>query len=374
MAIYTACIIATRISFQAGDTIETNYLGKRYFKAGIGTINRTGFLKRNDNAIQLYTPYLAFVADEGEQILTTLKQILLQPDVQFNKELFVVGRSSYQRQEFGSARELLEEYTRREPAEEGGHYRLALAYLRLNDVKAAISHFIRAITLEPKFISALYRLASAYERIGEHESARAAFISARAGQKDNHPARLLALAELSRLSDEPDEALELISQCLNEDPTIRYGWAIKGQILLRLGKNELAEVARTEAASREPNAFVYFGLGQAARGQQKWPLAATAFQTAVRLSPHFSAAYPLLGQALKINKREEAIDAFQTAIRLDPEQAEAYFGLGLALMRKRNWQEAVKQFELAVERDANLADAHSYLGTAMSTCENSKRP
>jgi tetratricopeptide (TPR) repeat protein len=341
-------------------------ISEEYFKSGIGTINRTGFLKRNDNAIQLYTPYLAFVADEGEQIFTTLKKILLQPDVQFNKELFVVGRSSYQRQEFESARKLLEEYTKREPAEESGHYRLASTYLRLNDVKAAIPHLIRAITLQPKFLSALYRLSNAYERIGEQERARAAFLSARAAQKENHPAHLLALAELSRLSDEPDEALELVTQCLHEDPTIRHGWGVKGQILLRLNRYDLAEAAFKEAASREPDAFVYFGLGQTARIRREWSAAAAAFQSAIEISPNFSAAYPLLGQALlKLGRKDEASDAFQSAIRLDPEYAGGYFGLGLSLMRKREWQEAKSQFEIATTKDPNFAEAYSWLGTAL---------
>jgi protein O-GlcNAc transferase len=334
------------------------------FTAGLGTINRAGFLKRADDAIQVYSPYLSFVKDvKKEPVYSALRQILLEPG--FNKELFVVGYGVYRSKEYGTARQLFEEFVKREPNVEAGHYRLALTYMQLNQAETAILHFMSAIALKPRFFSALFRLADAYERAGKPDLAEAAYLSARAVQLEDHPAHLLALSELLRLSDQPKEALDLITECLHEDPTIRHGWGLKGQLLLRLGKDELAQAAFKEAVAREPDAFVHFGLGQVARGREDWAQASESFQAAITFDPHLSSAYPLLGQALlKVKRTDDAIKVYRKAIELDESSPQAYFGLGLAFRQKRNWPEAAVQFELATDKDPAFAEAFSYLGTA----------
>jgi tetratricopeptide (TPR) repeat protein len=333
------------------------------FTAAISAIERVGFLKRADDAVQVYSPYLLFVKD----LSSTLTYGALRESVMhtgFNKELFVVGRSNFQLRNYEEAKALLDEYVKREPEVAAGHYRLGLVHARFNEPEAAISLLKRAIAIEPRFYF-LYKLAELYEKIGETELSKTALLSAHAAQSKDDAARLSALAELARLSDEPEVALDIITQCLDEDPTIRHGWAIKGQILLRLDNYEQAEAALNKAKALEADKFVYFGLGQVARWRHDWSKAAEYFQTAVDADRDFSIAYPLLGQALSSSHRKkEAAAAYQSAIELNPDLAAGYFGLGLIAKYNRNWPEAMKQFLLATTKDPNLAEAHSYLGTA----------
>jgi len=356
----------TNLLLRVAERIRSSF-SKELFAEAITKINRAGFLKRADDAVQVYSPYLSFVEDrDNQRIYDALHNALLEPG--FNKELFVVGRLNFQKRQYESATQLLAEYVDREPNMAGGNYRLGQSYERQNLFSDAIASFNRAIAIQPRFYY-FYELAQAYEKAAEPEAAKAAILSARAIQSDDDAARLSALAEFARLSDEPETALDLITECLDEDPSIRHGWGIKGQILLRIGRTELAEIALKEALAREPGAFVYFGLGQVARSKKDWPAAYEYFNTAVGIEPKFLDAYPLLGQALiNLHRYDEAIGAFEKA--MDAKPANAHFGIGLAYRYKHDWKAALVHFELATRINPEFGEAFSWLGTAYERNDN----
>jgi tetratricopeptide (TPR) repeat protein len=333
------------------------------FSAAIDVINGHGFLKLADDKIQIYAPYLPFIDTiQTEKLTDSLCKSLL--DGAFDEQLRVVGHGAYARGEYNTALALLEKFVSRQPESPNGHYRLAMTLVRLNRPEAAVEEFKIAADLLPTYYSALYQLAKVYERLGKTELAAGAFHSARAAQTAETPAQLIALAELHRVSDQPQAALELISQCLDKDPDIRHGWGLKGRILLQLDQLEEATLAFEEAVKRDPDAFVFFGLGQAARGLGEWDKAIASFQASAALLPTAGQTYSLLGQSLhKAHRLVESIEAFETAIELGYQPA--HFGLGLVLKRKKDWAGAEKHFRAAIESDPNLAVGFSYLGTAL---------
>jgi tetratricopeptide (TPR) repeat protein len=339
------------------------------FAAAIRTLERLGFLKRCDEVVQVYRPYLAFVRNEENQaIFESLRVVLLEPG--FTRELYFAGVAAYAKEKFDTAIEFMSELVRREPQMEAGHYRLALIYRRRSDLDSAIRHFVKAVEIQPSYVSALYRLAECYKRLGDKKRTDATFARAHQAQLGYGPASLLLLAEEARKVGDYEEALELITQCLNRDPDIRFGWGIKGQILLRLKRPVDAETAFMEAILHQPDAFAYFGLGQTLRARKEWVGAAEAFKKATELQPELGDTYPLLGQALQqCNNTDKAISAFQQAIKLG-QLSEGYFGLGLAYKQKKEWQEALNAFEAATVADPQFALAYSYLGTAYEKCHN----
>lgn len=325
-------------------------------------IERAGFLKQSDEAIQVYSPYYDFISADHDAIWRNLCAIMLN-DPGHSKELFRVARMTYLTQDYGLALNLFKGFVKHAPEVEAGHYRLGLTHMRLKQWSAAIDSFKTAVEIAPGFASALFQLAVAYDRANQKELSKATRLKAIAATASATPTLLLQQGEMLLASNEPKEALTFIELSLERDPCVRHGWGLKGQAHLRLGEIDLAETAFEKAVGQNPDAFVYFGLGQVARRRKDWGKAEEHFRKAVEMLPEFAQAHSLLGQALqRKGDSTEAVASFKKAIELGA--TAAHFGIGLIYHRQKDWENAAKHFEAATIEQPSLALAYSYLGTS----------
>jgi tetratricopeptide (TPR) repeat protein len=327
-------------------------------------VRRYGFFKRDNDFLQVYSPYLDFITPlHSDLARPVLRQLLLEKE--YHREALAVAKNSYDRDDLDDAQSLLLHLTQSEGVSAVAHYRLALTYLRQRNWQAAIGSLESAVTLRPDYLSALFRLARAYTQVGDKRSADLAYTKARGLQKEQGSKSLVLGAEGLLQDGDTESALALIELALQKDPEVQHGWGIKGQIHLRRKEPNLAKEAFSKALLNSPDGFVYFGLGQLARTEKHWEEAEDYFKKSIELTVHSAPTYSLLGQAFTHqDKIPEAIEAFREALKGGSEE-NAHLGLGLLYHRKKDWANAAYHLGIVTSIDPNSHLAYSYLGDAL---------
>ena len=82
---------------------------------------------------------------------------------------------------------------------------------------------------------------------------------------------------------------------------------------------------------RPDDAFNCLNLGMALQRQGKPEKAIKYINKAISLKPDFPEAYKNMGNALKEQGKQEAMEAYNKAISIKPDYAQAYINIGIAL-------------------------------------------
>jgi len=169
------------------------------------------------------------------------------------------------------------------------------------------------------------------------------------------------------------EALELFTLLLSNDPENIHAWNGKANALFNLGKNDDAMTAFDKAIAIDANYYhAYIGRGNVLLALGDTEEAMKAFDKALSIEPNATHAWSGKGNVLtRTGKNEEAIKAFNKAILYDPNNIHAYIGEGNALKNIRNFDDAKAAFDKATVIDPNNANAWVGKGNVlMSTGKN----
>ncbi|MBT8143637.1 MAG: sulfotransferase [Gammaproteobacteria bacterium] len=114
---------------------------------------------------------------------------------------------------------------------------------------------------------------------------------------------VLARAEQLLAEKQPDRALQLFDQCLQDTPDSVAAMIGRGRALNNLRQPAAAEAAFRQAVAAAPdNAVAQNFLGHVLRGQGKAAAARPAFEAAIAASPDYALAHYNLGTVLALEK------------------------------------------------------------------------
>lgn len=198
----------------------------------------------------------------------------------------------------------------------------------------AMTHFERAIALQPDY-------APAYNNMGVAQRA--------AGQLDraiDSYRRALAVE-----GDYPDAHYNLANALLEKQQPV-----------------EAAAHFETALASIPDSAGVRNNLGIALMAQGRGADAIAAFRAAVAAEPESARAHRNLGSALADAGRiDEAIAMLTRASTLDPADASAHYDLGVVLLQAGRTEQAIGELRRTVQLTPDAAEAHNNLGIALGS-------
>ncbi len=163
-----------------------------------------------------------------------------------------------------------------------------------------------------------------------------------------------------------DEAIDYLTEKLNQEPDSLNAWVDAGILFDRKGDRAGAERAFAKAAELNPeNAHAWFHLGLVRGKQENYAGAEQALSKAVILDPEDAWTRIILGLARSSQgNHASAEQALSKAVELDPKNATAWFHLGLARGEQGNHAGAEEAFERGLQLDPKNAMAWLHLGLA----------
>lgn len=156
---------------------------------------------------------------------------------------------------------------------------------------------------------------------------------------------------LKLASQQPAEALTLLSELERQYPDWEQPWLARGRLLLQHRDYAGAGAALHRAIQLAPGSVeAHFALGVTLFQRGDYRAAAASFREATRLKPDYALAQYNLGHCLRRQgDRAAAIAAFRAAVRSKPGYAPGHANLGELLAEEGNKTEAVEHLRLAVE-------------------------
>lgn len=147
----------------------------------------------------------------------------------------------------------------------------------------------------------------------------------------------------------------------DEIQAIRY--TVKGDGLLREGKDHLALLAYLEASALNPyNEVIFNKLAIAYARLQEFRQAKRASDRSIRLEPGYPFAYNTRGIVyLGLAQAGNAVKSFKKAIRLAPDKPAFLINLGSAELKRGHFDEAREAYHHALELDPHAFDLEDTL-------------
>lgn len=187
--------------------------------------------------------------------------------------------------------------------------------------------------------------------------------AAQLAPEDPKPAH--ALARFFASQTKVNEALAELDKAIKIDPAFLPAHLDKGDLLL--AKNDLEAAVSTyqagAAAVKEP-AALYFRLGVAFQGAQRWDEAEKAYLDAVKHEPLMFGAYNNLAYmaASRKERLDDALAWAKKAIELSPKNITLIDTLGWVHRARGEHELAAKAIETAVSGDPKQANFRYHLG------------
>jgi tetratricopeptide (TPR) repeat protein len=265
---------------------------------------------------------------------------------------------------------------------------------------AAASCCRRAIRLDPLYAPARSAYGYALWQLGRHRDAEKELV--RAIDIDPEFAwSYLNLARLLQAEHRYDEAISQAQIAAERTTNTAEAYAVRGDVLVRLGRFQKAEGVYQLASSADPKlanglaglAFLrvrqrrygdairlsedalrldrnyltaWLRLADSLRSSGRLDDAEKVCRTILDFEPYQSAAHVTWGQVwLARRKPDAAIARFRRAIALDPANAWAWVHWGTALLDQHRPRIALRKFEEAVAVDPWFSDGYSKWGDAL---------
>ncbi len=275
---------------------------------------------------------------------------------------------------------------------------IGIAEERKNLFSEAEKAYRKAIELAPKNASAWHRLGANVLRTNRKDEAENAFRQAILFEPRS-PLSLLALGNIQRSNGKSFEAFESYQKATSYDPKFVEGW--RAAAYLTLSSNRLASIdALQKVVALEPNAATDWALlGDALNKLNRNDEAEEALLKAEAISPEnltmlhaLSSYFSRTGEylkslnfseralkvdasnvhswsnkgysLLKLQRFPESIEALETAVRLRPDFANAWINLGEANLRSQQLSRAIAALDKALKIEPNAVDARSFQAQA----------
>ncbi len=260
----------------------------------------------------------------------------------------------------------------------------ALADKGLN--RDAIDCFHRALVLQPRYPAALNNLANVLIREGRLDEAKRALERLFNLTRDFPPAFETVALLCERQGDIPgalNHYVSLAGHHLGNRNPEKALWAMEAcrrlghrsagleanrcAAFLQLGRYEQAREAGIAALRLDPNhANAHVNLASAYVALRDYPNAIALQRRAVELNPGLSEAFINLGNTLiEVDDFQGALAAQHRALELDPNNPRAIAGLALAYQMMKRRDEALDLYRRAIALAPNLPEFHYRYGTQL---------
>ena len=315
------------------------------------------------------------------------------------------GTILLQQGDAAAALELLDSGLRLYPNNSGARYLAGQAALAIGEVERAMAEFREAIRVSETETDAALRLAEFYFREGEYLNAigfadrhiakrpyvdpAAHIISARSSlivgnyeraegtlsnlrlRAPTQPASFLEFAELKRITEGPEAALEILLQAdfdLTEPANSAMLRAI-AQDSLSLGKGASALALVDKALAAHPDLPDFHDLrGRVLLSLDRQAEAETAFSAALDLDSEFPPSLEARGsQALWSGDLANALGYFEQAARADPSNAQYVYLVAQIRYRQSDGERAEGFFRQALELDPGHVGANNDLAWLLAS-------
>lgn len=260
----------------------------------------------------------------------------------------------------------------------------------------AVREYRQLLKGHPEVVAARANLGAALVSLGRFDEAIAEYQTALKQVPGNPALRLsLAVAYYGK-GDYKDAGRELASLNWDDPNNVRVA-TLLGNCDVQLGRNQQAVALLTPLEKTNPdNLDLEWALGSAlihvghtreglkriqkvadqAHSVEAYQTAANLYlgltyfdkakrdaEAVVRLNPHISQAYVVLGMVDDYSGDEKgATEEFQKALQVDPTNLQARLQLGSVLYNQRKLDEARRQLNRALEQDPKSYTAHYLLG------------
>ena len=112
-----------------------------------------------------------------------------------------------------------------------------------------------------------------------------------------------------------------------------------------------------QAGQVNPQAKAFFDQGESYSKQQKWDLAISAYQQAVRIDPKYAEAWNNMGFCYRKAKQyDKALDAYKQAMALKPDFPHPHEYMGRTYLAMGNKDGAMHEYEILKRLDPKMAD------------------
>ena len=165
-----------------------------------------------------------------------------------------------------------------------------------------------------------------------------------------------------------DEAADLISHALSQNPSYAPAHNNMGNVFRAQGKGEQALACFGKAVVLDPDYLdAYINQGALLRSLGKLTEALSCYERVRSLNPELPSAHLNLGSLLEeLGKPDAAIASYRQALALKADFAEALFNLGNVLRRQGRLNEAVECYRRTIALQAGFHAAFANLGNALN--------
>lgn len=266
-------------------------------------------------------------------------------------------------QDYDSALQVADGFSRRKPQNPESYYLAALALHGKGKLSDARVRFEKALAVEPGYIPAALGLAGLDLQEGKTADARKHF-EAILTYDANQPQALIALARMLSESNQLDEGLELVKRARKYNPTAVEPRLILIDYYLRKRKVNAALEVIDEAkklAPRDLRSLVALGRAQNSAGDYRGAI--STFRELLKHYPDSHEAYFNMALARdQLGNRAMARAALKKAIELKPERLMASHALGRLELADGNPDAALKIARQLQSAEPGLAAGYSLQG------------
>lgn len=311
---------------------------------------------------------IALRGNFGEAIACWQRAVELQPD--FADAYQQQGYVFQKQEEFEQAISCYLKALEINPNWAETHYNLGLCFVQQNRWSEAIAHFQEAIKLKPDDAQTYGDCGKAFLEQGKIDEAILYFqtaIQLKSSFAEAYGSQINVFTYANKI-DEKDSVKVTFLNTLQAKKKLQNIYQVFGDVLLAVGKVDLAILAYKKALTSQPNsATIYLHLGQALTRTGAWQSAIAAYNNAVEIDPHSEQTYLYLGQALvQIGEVEGAIAAYQTALNLNVQISEVYLYLGNVLAGQGRLEEAIAFYQKYLTVKPDSAEGHCNLGSVLA--------
>ncbi len=278
------------------------------------------------------------------------------------QDLLAEAFSYYRREEYETARDLLEQAIEIEPLWSELHHRLGLVCERLEDLTGAADAYARTLELDSENVDVMTSLSLVQLQRGRCDDADTLSTKAVGLAPDDDSTQMTRgciLSELERF----EEAEGFLKRAVELAPDCEWNWVNLGILYERWGKYELAIEPCEKAMELEPdNAYLVTVMARLLYRLDDFEGAENEARRSLELDPEDDEAMFILAKVLCYqDEDEQAAEWMEKAVELDPHDSAYRYMLGEIQLSLGNLEEARYHLAKAVSYDPDDEDAAELL-------------
>jgi tetratricopeptide (TPR) repeat protein len=245
--------------------------------------------------------------------------------------------------------------------------------LETEDFILKIEYFTKAITLDPRYVTAYYNRGSTYNEYQKYREAikdfnQAIELNPEYGKAYNN--RGYAHNNLGKY----EEAIQDFNQAIELNPYLMTVYNNRGAAYQKVGKfdqairdlNKAIELNPKDATSYNNRGFAFTDLGN-------YHSAIQDFNQAIQLDPQDPTIYYNRGCGyLQLKKYNEALADFDRSIELDPQDATAYYNRASTFYMLKRYDNAIQDYTKAIKFNPHQAVLYKNRGIIFMIMEQNK--